>query len=94
MKILFQGAGARPRILERRNGLARGIYNYLFADDRCPGRQILAGAQRFSERHDFGQRALGRIQWAFMDGVIKKRTRFSPRTRPFRVSMCSSRSFA
>ena len=59
MKILLQEAGARPWILERRDGLARGIYNYLFADDRRPGRQILAGAQCFSERHDFCQRALG-----------------------------------
>ena len=32
IKLVFQGVGARPWILERRNGLARGIYNRLKAD--------------------------------------------------------------
>ena len=38
----FGRAGERPWILERRNGLARGIKCRLFADDRCSGRQSLA----------------------------------------------------
>ena len=32
IKLIFQGVGAHPWILERRNGLARGIYNRLKAD--------------------------------------------------------------
>ena len=40
-----RGAGAQTWILGRRNGLARGIYNRLIADDWRTGRQILAGAQ-------------------------------------------------
>ena len=43
-KLLFQGFGARPWILERRNGLARGVYSRLREDDRCSGAQILFGA--------------------------------------------------
>ena len=35
----------RPWILERRNGIARGIYNRLIAEDRYPGRRILAGVE-------------------------------------------------
>ena len=38
--------GARPRILERRNGLARGICNRLVADDRFSGKQFSAEGQR------------------------------------------------
>ena len=45
IKLLLQGVGAHPWILERRNGLARGIYNRLEEDDRFPGGQILAEAQ-------------------------------------------------
>ena len=44
-KLVFQGAGAHPWILERRNGLARGIYNRLKADRYYTGPQILAEAQ-------------------------------------------------
>ena len=36
---------ARPWILERRNGLARGIYNRLKEDDRSSGTQTVAEAQ-------------------------------------------------
>ena len=39
------GLGARPRILGRRNGLARGIHSRLIADDRRTGSQILPEAQ-------------------------------------------------
>ena len=42
---IFQGVGAHPWILERRNGLARGIYNRLKADRYYTGPQILAEAQ-------------------------------------------------
>ena len=45
IKLFSQGAGARPWILERRNGLARGIYNRMMADGRFSGKQVLTGAQ-------------------------------------------------
>ena len=45
-KLQFQKVGARPRILVRRNGPARGIYNRAGADDRFSGDQILAEVQR------------------------------------------------
>ena len=45
IKLVFQGAGAHPWILERRNGLARGIYNRLKADRYYTGPQILAEVQ-------------------------------------------------
>ena len=41
----FRGVGARAWILERRNGLARGIRNRSAGDGRFPGRQLFAGAQ-------------------------------------------------
>ena len=34
IKLLFPGAGARPGILDCRNGVARGIYHRLTAGDR------------------------------------------------------------
>ena len=37
IKLRFQGVGGRLWILERRNGLARGLYNRLVAADRFPG---------------------------------------------------------
>ena len=43
-KLLFQDVGAHAWILERRNGLARGISNRLREDDRFSGKQILAEA--------------------------------------------------
>ena len=45
IKLLFQGVGAHRWLLERRNGLARGIYNRLKEDNRFPGKQILAEVQ-------------------------------------------------
>ena len=42
----FQGAGAYRWILERRNGLARGIYYRLVADDSFSGKQIFAEVAR------------------------------------------------
>ena len=45
IKPLHQGVGAHPRILGGRNGLARGIYNCLFADDRYTSRQIPSEVQ-------------------------------------------------
>ena len=44
-KLQFQGAGAHPWISERRNGLARGIYNRPKADGRYAGRQLLTEVQ-------------------------------------------------
>ena len=38
----FEGAGARPRLLERRNGLDHGIYNRWAADGCVSSRQILS----------------------------------------------------
>ena len=40
-----KGSVRAPWILERRNGLAQGIYNRSQKDDRFPGRQILAEVQ-------------------------------------------------
>ena len=45
MKVLFQGVGARPWILERRSCFARGMYNRLKEDDRSFGKQILTEVQ-------------------------------------------------
>ena len=41
-ELQFQGAGAHHRILERRNVLAREMYDRLVADGRFCGKQILA----------------------------------------------------
>ena len=43
--VVFQGVGAHPWILERRNGLARGIYNRLKEGRYYTGPQILSEAQ-------------------------------------------------
>ena len=40
-KLHFQGAGARPWLLQCRKGLARGSYNSAVADGCFPGKQIL-----------------------------------------------------
>ena len=45
IKLVFQGVGAHPWILERRNGLARGIYSRLQADRYYAGSQTLTAAQ-------------------------------------------------
>ena len=45
IRLHFRGAGARPWILEGRNGLACGIHYPLAADVRFPGKQILSGIQ-------------------------------------------------
>ena len=45
IKLVFQGVGAHPWILERRNGLARGIYNRLEENRHYPGPQILSEVQ-------------------------------------------------
>ena len=45
MELQFSGVGARPWIPERRNGLARRIYNRLVADGRSWGKQILSEVQ-------------------------------------------------
>ena len=45
IKLPFQGVGAHPWILERRHGLARGIYNRIRTDDRFSGRQIVTEVQ-------------------------------------------------
>ena len=45
-QIAFLGIGAHPWILERRNGLVRGIFNRLREDDRFSGERILAEVQR------------------------------------------------
>ena len=45
IKLQVHGAGAHPWILERRSGLARGVYNRLVADGRVFGGQILAEVQ-------------------------------------------------
>ena len=45
IKLQFQGAGAHPWLLERRNWPARGIYNRLVEDDRFSCGQIPSEAQ-------------------------------------------------
>ena len=45
VKLQFQGVGAHPWMLERRNGLARGIYNRIREGGRFSGRQILSEVQ-------------------------------------------------
>ena len=45
IKLQFQGAGAHPWLLERRNGFARMIYNRLIEDDRSPSRWIRVEVQ-------------------------------------------------
>ena len=46
IKLQFQGVGAHPCLLERRNGLARGIDNRPIEDGRSASRQIFAITQR------------------------------------------------
>ena len=45
IKLQFAGVGAHPWVLERQNGLARGVYNRLVAGDRPSGKQFSAEAQ-------------------------------------------------
>ena len=45
IKIHFQGVGARPWVLGRCDGPARGIYNFLMADGRGPGKQLPSEVQ-------------------------------------------------
>ena len=44
-QLRFQGAGANPWELERRNGLVRGIFYRLIAHDRFSDKQIPSGVQ-------------------------------------------------
>ena len=45
LNCYFEGGDAHPWILERRNGLARGIYNHVKGDDPFSGKQVLAEVQ-------------------------------------------------
>ena len=45
IELLVRGFGAHPWVLERRNGLARGIYHHLQADDRSSVKLIPAEGQ-------------------------------------------------
>ena len=45
IKLQYRGAGSHPWILERRNGLKRGIYNRVKADGRYAGRQPITEIQ-------------------------------------------------
>ena len=45
IELQFQGTGARPRLLGRRCGLARGIYNRVNDDDRPTKKQNLSEVQ-------------------------------------------------
>ena len=45
IRLQNQGVGAHPWILERRNELARGIYNRMHADGRYAGRQLISEVQ-------------------------------------------------
>ena len=47
IEFFFQGVGAHPWVLGRRNGSAREIYDRLKEDERFPGYQSLAEAQWF-----------------------------------------------
>ena len=46
VKLKFQGVGARPWLLGRRNGWVQGVYNRLIGDNRFSNTTILAEAQR------------------------------------------------
>ena len=45
IRLQLHGIVARPGLLGRRNGLARGIYNRPVGDDRFSSKQILSEAQ-------------------------------------------------
>ena len=45
IRLQFRGKGARPWVLERRNGFARGIYNRLRGKGRFVDRAIIEEAQ-------------------------------------------------
>ena len=81
MKMLFQGAGAHPWILGRRNGLARGIYNRLKEDDRFSAKRAPAGVQwplnalisrgGFPDDHMvFGSNPADLYEWEAKDGDL------------------------
>ena len=44
-QIITSRDGAHPWVLERRNGLTRGNYDRVAADDRSSGIRVLAEAQ-------------------------------------------------
>ena len=47
ISLQLQGKGAPPWVLERRKGIARGIYNRSVASDRFPSRSIIGEVQYF-----------------------------------------------
>ena len=70
----FQGVGAPSWVLEPRNGLARGIFRRLVADDRFPGKQfsigvlrhhnaLLSGGGRSAYQMVFGSNAVDLFGW-------------------------------
>ena len=60
IKFQFQGVGARPWLLGRRNCFARGIYARLAAGDRSSGQRILSEVQwRLNASLSAGQLAWG-----------------------------------
>ena len=78
VNIQFQGAGARPWFLERRDGPAQGIYTRLVADRSFSSKQILTEVQHYLEtlhsasRHSayqmaFGSRPAGFLAWGATD---------------------------
>ena len=58
IKVRYHGVGARPWILDRRNGLARGILPRVVSHDRFSGGQALCGSVA-SEHPRFGGRVYG-----------------------------------
>ena len=98
--LVFQGVGAHPWILERRNGLARGIYNRLQADRYYTGSQIQTEVQRrlntlvSASGYSGYQLVLFPTRWISMEGMTPTKISCLLNTHRFRVSLRNSGSFA
>ena len=106
-KLQFQGVGARPWLLERRNEITRRIYNRLFEDDRFPnkhpfGQRLSASGFRpvVLEYYPFGQRLFGvpdgflaSTRWTCLDGRIGMKICCLLRIPHWRVNLRSSGNF-
>ena len=78
IKVQFRGVGARPWILERRNGLARCTFNRLAADGRSSGKQVISkvqcclntlisGGGYSAYQLAFGSNPVGLFEWTYED---------------------------
>ena len=94
MRLIFQEAGDRFWILERRNGFARGTLYRMIADDRFIGRQSFAEIQRCLDTviTASGCSAFHLVCGLrmFADGATQARICFLRRTPLFRGSLRDS----